>query len=40
MELTLINLTPDVTFNYFFSIFINFAFVIVPMFGAIALIKN
>lgn len=40
MELIIIDLTPDVTFNFFFSIFANIALILVPIFGAMSLLRK
>jgi hypothetical protein len=40
MELIILSVTPDVVFNFFFSIFVNISIILVPLFGAMALIRN
>ncbi|MFW2602031.1 hypothetical protein [Aliarcobacter butzleri] len=40
MELIIFQVTNDLVFDYFFSIFMNFAIVLVPIFSAIFLIKK
>lgn len=40
MNLILIELSNDITLNYFFSIFFNISIILVPLFGAMALVKN
>lgn len=40
MDLIVIELSNDNTFNYFASIFFNFSIILVPIFGAISLAKN
>lgn len=40
MNLIIIELTNDVVFDYFFSIFFNMSIYLVPLFGAFALTKN
>jgi len=40
MDITIIDLTSDVVFNYFASIFIWFAVVLVPFFAILSLIKE
>ncbi len=40
MNLIIIELTNDVVFDYFFSIFFNISLILVPVFGAISLAKS
>jgi len=39
MEIILIELTPDNAFNFGFSLFATIAVVLVPLFGALSLMK-
>ena len=39
-DLLIVNVTNEATFNYMFSIFFNISLVLVPIFGAIALVRN
>ena len=40
MEMIIFQVTNDLVFDYFFSIFMNFAIVLVTIFAAISLIKK
>jgi hypothetical protein len=39
-DLIIVALTPDDTFNFFFSIYVNISLVLVTLFGAMALIRS
>ena len=40
MDLIIFQVTNDLVFDYFFSIFMNFSLVLVPIFAAISLVKK
>lgn len=40
MEMIIFQVTNDLVFDYFFSIFMNFAIVLVPIFAAISIVKK
>jgi hypothetical protein len=40
MELILIPLTSDDSYNFFFSIYANLSFYLVPIFGAMSLLRK
>ena len=40
MDLIIFQVTNDLVFDYFFSIFMNFALILVPIFAAISLVKR
>ena len=39
-DMIIVNVTNELPFNYMFSIFFNISLVLVPIFGAIALVRN
>lgn len=40
MDLILIQVTNDLVFDYFFSLFFTFAVILVPIFSAITLVRK
>ena len=40
MDLIIFQVTNDLVFDYFFSIFMNFALVLVPIFASISLVRK
>lgn len=40
MEITVIGVTSDLAFDYFFSIFINFLWVVLPLFAGLTLFSK
>lgn len=40
MDLIILQVTNDVVFDYFFSIFFNFSLILVPLFGAMSLMSS
>lgn len=40
MDLVLVQVTSDVVFDYFFSIFFTFALILVPLFASISLVRK
>ncbi len=40
MEIVILNITSDMSLNYFFSIFFYLTVVLAPLFGAVALITK
>ncbi len=39
-DLIIVAITPDDTFNFFFSIYVNISLVLATLFGAMALIRS
>jgi hypothetical protein len=39
-EMPVYEFTSDVTFNFYYSIFVNIAVVLIPIFGALSLIRS
>ncbi|MDR0579218.1 MAG: hypothetical protein LBG21_01250 [Campylobacteraceae bacterium] len=39
-EMPVYEFTSDITFNFYYSIFVNLAVVLVPIFGALSLIRS